>query len=54
MAYKLKVASCAGNNSGFFNVPVVHCSGIQHTFYGKHRLVLMTVKGLCHGSKQYC
>ena len=22
------------------NVPVVHCSGIQHTFYGKHRFVL--------------
>jgi len=22
------------------NVPVVHCSGIQHTFYGKHRFFL--------------
>ena len=22
------------------NVPVVHCSGIQHTFYGKHRFLL--------------
>jgi hypothetical protein len=27
----------SGNNKAFFNVPVVHCSGIQHTFYGKHR-----------------
>ena len=22
------------------NMPVVHCCGIQHTFYGKHRFLL--------------
>ncbi|XP_023344998.1 transmembrane protein 223 isoform X2 [Eurytemora carolleeae] len=29
-----------GKNDGFMNVPVVHCSGIQHKFYGKHRFFL--------------
>merc|ERR1719184_721692 len=29
-----------GRNETFINVPVVHCSGIQHKFYGKHRFFL--------------
>jgi len=29
-----------GRNETVMNVPVVHCSGIQHKFYGKHRFFL--------------
>eukprot|EP00088_Acartia_fossae_P048292 TRINITY_DN5267_c2_g1_i1.p1 TRINITY_DN5267_c2_g1~~TRINITY_DN5267_c2_g1_i1.p1 ORF type:complete len:233 (-),score=16.32 TRINITY_DN5267_c2_g1_i1:219-917(-) len=29
-----------GRNESFFNVPVVHCSGIQYKFYGNHKFFL--------------
>jgi len=29
-----------GRNQNFISIPVVHCSGIQHKFYGKHRFFL--------------
>ena len=29
-----------GKSGQVQNIPVVHCSGIQHTFYGKHRFFL--------------
>lgn len=29
-----------GSNKNFISVPVVHCSGIQYKFYGKHRFFL--------------
>lgn len=29
-----------GRNTSFISVPVVHCSGIQYKFYGKHRFFL--------------
>jgi len=29
-----------GGNASFMNVPVAHCCGIQHKFYGKHRFFL--------------